>query len=291
MTTETEGQRGNRERQRILFDGVADLYDATRQSYPAEIVDTMFATSPVGAGARVLEIACGTGQLTRQLAGRGLDVTAIDIGPAMVRAARRNVSDPAVRFQVAAFEDFTEGGPYELIVSATAFHWIDPGLGLTKAARLLRPGGWLALLTTGERYPEPLRTELRQLWATYSRRREQWSEQPAWAAALRETTLFGEMVEARHEQPLRLAAETVIGVECTRATFLSYSPGDQAAFTARLRKLLESASHIDLLQETYLAMAPAQGQSVPGPTRRKTRPKPPDPAGSGQAEGLVFTWL
>jgi SAM-dependent methyltransferase len=259
MTTETEGQRTKRERQRVLFDGVAELYDATRQSYPAEIVDTMFTTSPVGPGARVLEIGCGTGQLTRQLAGRGPDVTAIDIGPAMVRAARRNMSDPAVRFQVAAFEDFTESGPYELIVSATAFHWIDPGFGLTKTARLLRPGGWLALLTTGERYPEALRTELRQLWATYSRRREGWSEQPAWAAALRETTLFGEMVEARHEQPVRLPAEMVIGVESTRATFLSYSPSDQAAFTARLRKLLESAPHVDLVQQTYLAMAQVAG--------------------------------
>ena len=47
------------------------------------------------------------------------------------------------------------------------------------------------------------------------------------------------------------------GVERTRATFLSYGQHDQAAFTADLRTLLEPATHIDLAQETLLAMAPA----------------------------------
>jgi SAM-dependent methyltransferase len=52
---------------------------------------------------------------------------------------------------VASFEDLADTGPFDLIVSATAFHWVDSGVGLAKAARLLRPGGWLALLTTEER--------------------------------------------------------------------------------------------------------------------------------------------
>ena len=257
VAAETDEQRRKREQQRGLFDGVAGLYDATRQSYPAEIVEAILTTAATGSGAAVLEIGCGTGQLTRQLAGRGLHVTAIDIGPAMVDAARRNVPDPMVGFQVSAFEDFTGGGPFDLIVSATAFHWVDPGVGWAKAARLLRPGGWLALLTTGERYPEPLRTALRELWMRYSRQAG-WNDQPAWLAALRETPLFGETVEARHETALRIPAETVAGVECTRATFLSYGEKDQAGFTTDLRKLLESNSHVALIQETFLAMAPVR---------------------------------
>jgi hypothetical protein len=55
---------------------------------------------------------------------------------------------------------------------------------------------------------------------------------------------------------LRLPAETVIGVERTRATFLSYTEQDQADFTADLNALLVPGSHIDLVQETFLAMAP-----------------------------------
>ena len=256
MAAETDKQRSRREQQRGLFDSVAGLYDATRQSYPAEIVGAILNTAAIGPGAAVLEIGCGTGQFTRQLAGRGLHVTAIDIGPAMVDAARRTVPDPMVGFQISAFEDFTTSGPFDLIVSATAFHWVDPDVGWAKAARLLRPGGWLALVTTGERYPEPLRTALRELWITHSRQAAGWSDQPAWLAVLRETTLFGQTVEAHHEMALRLPAETVAGVECTRATFLSYGEKDQAGFTAGLRKLLEPSSHVDLTPETFLAMAP-----------------------------------
>lgn len=253
MTVETPEQRRTRERQRVLFDDVAGRYDATRQGYPAEVADSVIANAAIGPGAAVLEIGCGTGQFTRRLAGRGFDLTAIDIGAAMVRAARRNVADVTARFQVCSFEDFADSGPFDLIVSATAFHWIDPGVGLAKAARLLRPGGWLALLTTGERYPEPLLGRLRDLWVSYGRG---WDDQPSWLVALRESRLFGAPVEASHTTALRLPAEGVIGVERTRATFLSYTEQKQAAFTAELTALLVPGSHVDVTQDSFLAMAP-----------------------------------
>lgn len=250
-------QRRAREHRRVLFDSVARLYDATRQGYPAEIADAVVTNAAIGPGAAVLEIGCGTGQFTRQLAGRALSLTAIDIGAAMVEAARRNVADAAVRFQVCSFEDFAGGGPFDLIVSATAFHWVDPSVGLAKAAELLRPGGWLALLTTGERYPEPLKSRLRDLWIRYSRQSGERAGQPGWPTALRESKLFGETVELNHTRALRLPAKTVIGVERTRATFLNYAEQDQADFTADLKALLDPGSDIDLIQETFLAMAPA----------------------------------
>jgi len=251
VTVETPEQRRTRERQRLLFDGVAGLYDATRRHYPAAIADAVVANAAIRPGSAVLEIGCGTGQFTRHLAGRGLDVTAIDVGAAMVQTARRNVADATVRFQVCSFEDFADGGPFDLIVSASAFHWIDPGVGLVKAAGLLRPGGWLALVSTGERYPEPLQSRLRELWARYSRPSAHW----AWLAALRESELFGPTVEVSHSRTLRLPAETVIGVERTRATFLSFADSDQRNFTTDLTALLAPGSPVDLVQETFLAMA------------------------------------
>ena len=255
MTVETAEQRQAREQRRVLFDGVAGLYDATRQGYPVEIVDAMVANAAIGPGAAVLEIGCGTGQLTRQLAGRAFDLTAIDIGAAMVRTAQSKMADGTARFQVSSFEDFADTGPFDLIVSATAFHWIDPGVGLAKAARLLRPSGWLALLTTGERYPEPLQNRLRELWARHDREDGDWADRPAWLEALRQSRLFGATVEVSHTAALRLPSETVIGVERTRATFLSYAEQDQAEFTAELTALLEPRAHIDLTQDSFLAMA------------------------------------
>jgi SAM-dependent methyltransferase len=274
MAVETEAERRWREEWRRLFDDVAGLYDATRQGYPEEIVSAVCATAGLGSGAadavgagvgaamgaevgaEVLEIGCGTGQLTRQLAGRGFNLTAIDIGTAMAAAARRNVADPMVTFQVCSFEEFAGTGPFDLIVSATAFHWVDPAVGWAKAARLLRPGGWLALMSTGERYPEPLRTQLQELWDKYNRRIYRPASRPPWLAGLRESSLFGEPVELQDESELRLGAQTILGVERTRATFLSYSKQDQESFTADLAALLDPSSFVDVVQDTFLAMAP-----------------------------------
>ena len=92
----------------------------------------------------------------------------------------------------------------------------------------------------------------------YSRQALDWTDQPSWAAALRETTLFGEVVEASHETGVRRPAGTVVGVECTRATFLSFGETDKAGFARELRRLLEPSPEVDLVQETFLAMAPVR---------------------------------
>lgn len=62
-------------------------------------------TAGLGPGAAVLEVGCGTGQLTEQLAWSGFRLTAIDIGASMIAAARRRLTDAEVSFQVTSFED------------------------------------------------------------------------------------------------------------------------------------------------------------------------------------------
>ena len=151
-------------------------------------------------------------------------------------------------------------------VSATAFHWVDPEVGLAKAARMLRPSGWLALLTTGERYYEPLRSAVRQLWATYNPGQANWAAGAPWAEPLRETDLFGAIVERAHEEPLELPARTVLGVECTRATYLSFNDVARQGFAADLEALLLPAPSVTLVQETCLAMAPVSAKGLQFPS-------------------------
>ena len=68
-----------------------------------------------------------------------------------------------------------------------------------------------------------------------------------------------------HEQALELPVRTVLGVECTRATYLSFNPQAQRGFAADLEALLQPAPTVSLVQETYLAMAPVtlRGFSLP----------------------------
>lgn len=84
MAAETEEMCARRHHQRALFDGVADRYRASRREYPPESVQFIIDAAQLGPGCAVLEVGCGTGQLTGQLAAHGPAVTAIDIGASMI---------------------------------------------------------------------------------------------------------------------------------------------------------------------------------------------------------------
>jgi 2-polyprenyl-3-methyl-5-hydroxy-6-metoxy-1,4-benzoquinol methylase len=90
---EPEPEREKRHYQRALFDGIADRYEAARPGYPPRVVEFVAATAGLGPGAPVLEVGCGTGQLTERPARSGFRLTAIDIGPSLIAAARRRVTE------------------------------------------------------------------------------------------------------------------------------------------------------------------------------------------------------
>jgi ubiquinone/menaquinone biosynthesis C-methylase UbiE len=267
MGAETEQERSKRRQRRTLFDGVAQLYEASRPGYPSEIVEFAVATAAVGAGSEVLEVGCGTGQLTESLAWYGFRLTAIDIGPSMVAAARRRLDGSALSFQVSSFEDFAAAdASLDLIISGTAFHWVDPEVMFRKPARLLRPGGWLALLETGERYDDPLHDALLGMWAARGDDVRAQVRQPHFAdtEAIAGTGLFGTAIHKTHTQRIVRPAETVVGVENTRATSLSWPDDIRREFTEQLRQHLRSQTKVQLTQETSLTMARALPRLSPG---------------------------
>lgn len=135
---------------RWAFDEVADLYDRARPGYPAELFADLVALAALAPGARVLEIGCGTGQATVPMAERGFRITAVEMGPNLAAIARRNLAAfPAVEVHDADFESWRlPDEPFDLVMAATAFHWIDEGLRHRKAAAALRPGGVLAVFAS-----------------------------------------------------------------------------------------------------------------------------------------------
>jgi SAM-dependent methyltransferase len=138
------------ERRRATFDEAAELYDRARPGYPPAVFDDLAALAGLGPGARVLEIGAGTGKATVPLAARGYQVVAVELGPAMAAVARRHLARfPAARVDVAAFEAWPlPAEPFDAVVAATAFKWVDPAVRVTKAADALRPGGALATIGT-----------------------------------------------------------------------------------------------------------------------------------------------
>ncbi|MEN3269940.1 class I SAM-dependent methyltransferase [Pseudonocardia sp.] len=141
---------GTVRRLRATFDNIAARYHAVRPSYPLETVDDLRRLAELRTGSRALEIGCGTGQLTVPLAQLGVAVAAVELGAALADVARRNLAAyPSSEVIVGAFEDAALADEaFDLVVAATSFHWVDPAIRVTKSARVLRPGGYLAVIDT-----------------------------------------------------------------------------------------------------------------------------------------------
>ncbi len=128
-------------------DEVAALYHDVRPRYPAELFHQILALPGIGPGARVLEIGMGTGIATTELLRAGYEVTGIEPCAALVRVARHHLRHHS-NLQVieSRFEDWENlGRPFDLVVAATAFHWLDRRTRVARAAACLHEGGNLAI--------------------------------------------------------------------------------------------------------------------------------------------------
>ncbi|MBA2556224.1 MAG: class I SAM-dependent methyltransferase [Chloroflexi bacterium] len=140
----------DRHRLRLTFGVDAERYDRVRPAYPAKLFDDLAELACIGPGCRVLEIGLGTGQATIPIAERGCQLTGVELSPELAAVAQRKLAAFSnASIVVAAFEDWPlPVEPFDAVVSATAFHWIDPAVRVTKAADALRPGGVLATIDT-----------------------------------------------------------------------------------------------------------------------------------------------
>lgn len=140
-------RQGDARRHGRAFDRVAEDYDRHRPTYPDTLVDR--ACEGLQPGAAVLEIGCGTGQLTGSLLARGLRVTAVEPGRQLIERARDRLDGAGeVQFINARLEDASlPRARYAAAFSASAFHWLDPEVSWRKVADALVDGGTLALLS------------------------------------------------------------------------------------------------------------------------------------------------
>jgi SAM-dependent methyltransferase len=148
------------------FEREADAYDRGRPDYPSEVVAFLSAVLPLEPGVTVVDLAAGTGKLTRLLVPTGADVMAIEPVPAMRTILERALPTISVRDGTAEHTGIEAGG-VDAVVAAQAFHWFDGSRAVAELARVIRPGGRLGIVFNVRDESDPLQAALGRIWAPH----------------------------------------------------------------------------------------------------------------------------
>ena len=144
-----------------LFDQEAERYDRCRPSYPDALIEELLGLER--AGLEILDVGCGTGIASRQMAARGAKVLGVELAPRMAAIARSH----GIEVELGAFEGWDAAGrTFDRVTSAQAWHWLDLPLATSKAASLLRPGGRLCLIWNAGSQPDDLADALEVVYAS-----------------------------------------------------------------------------------------------------------------------------
>ncbi len=156
-----------------VFQDIISDYEAARPGYPPELYRDIVEFSSLADTSKLLEIGAGPGQATEYFVKNDYDITALEISEKQIRFLRDKFAEyPNLSCVCSTFEDFTSPKEtYNLIFSATAFHWIQPEVGYPKAYNLLQPNGVMAvfwhLASIIEPETEMLR-RIRDIYRTYA---------------------------------------------------------------------------------------------------------------------------
>jgi SAM-dependent methyltransferase len=144
-----------------LFDQHAEAYDRFRPTYPDAVIEALLGQEPEDLD--VLDVGCGTGIASRQMAQRGANVLGVELAPRMAEIARGH----GVEVEIAAFEAWDAAGrTFDRVTSAQAWHWLDLPVATAKAASVLRPGGGLCLIWNAGCQLDHLADALEEVYAT-----------------------------------------------------------------------------------------------------------------------------
>ncbi len=232
---------------RWVFGQSPEAYERYRPVYPPDLFDAVLEYAGVKAGRRALEIGAGTGQATLPFLQAGCRVDALEPAPGLACIlAEKNKRFSGFNLLPFTFEEISESGSlYDLIFSASAFHWLPKQEAYAKCLRLLKPDGTLALFWNAT-YPSDPRGQLFQeilsayrRWAPEIKLKAQ--EDPVRYMRKRNALLrygFAQAVNHVFRREKELSTESYLGWLGTSSHHLSLSEPVRSCLETQLRYIL-----------------------------------------------------
>jgi ubiquinone/menaquinone biosynthesis C-methylase UbiE len=221
---------------RLSFEAVAEQYERARPTYADDALRWLVDRIGIGPGRRVLDLAAGTGKLTRQLVALGASVVAVEPGDAMRAMLERVV--PEAESHVGSAEEIPlADASVDAITVGQAFHWFRPEAALAEMHRVLRPGGAVALLWNQWDEDDPLQREIDELLEPLRPPGVAHEETPAWLGTLAATPLFGPVEERLFRHGRVLDADRLVEWVSSTSAVVTAPLSERARIEARVRAL------------------------------------------------------
>ncbi|MDV3002718.1 MAG: hypothetical protein N5P05_004373 (plasmid) [Chroococcopsis gigantea SAG 12.99] len=153
LKTECYGR--NIQERRHWYSPAAKAYQKARPRYPKALIEQVIKTTGLSGSSTILEIGCGPAIATPAFAELGCRMICIEPNPDFYHLARQECEIyPNVELINCSFEEWEpQGHEFDVVLAASSFHWVSPEIGYPKAAKVLRPEGFLILLWNKELQP------------------------------------------------------------------------------------------------------------------------------------------
>jgi SAM-dependent methyltransferase len=237
------------------FSRSADAYERARPGYPDDAIGWLASRAGLGLGSDVLDLAAGTGKLTRSLVALGAHVVVVEPNREML--ARLRAASPELEAYVGTAEALPlPDGAVDAITVAQAFHWFDAPRALAEAHRVLRVGGTLALLWNSRDLGDPLQAALEEIIRPY-RVTVPRDDDLDVAAIVAASGLFGEVEQRDFPWRQPLDTETLVDLISSRSYIAALDDSERGALLARVRTVAQQAAeplHFAYVAQVFLCV-------------------------------------
>ena len=225
----------------LSFGNLAETYHRVRPPYSRPLLDCAQQALELDSSACILDLAAGTGRLTKELRRRFADVVAVEPDERM-----RAVHGTALAGSAEAIP--LDAASVDAVFVGEAFHWFDPEVAIPEVVRVLRPRGGLAIVSTHwwETEPPLPGAALEVLSEPYERSRPQ--RRPPWDDAFAGSP-FEPLRYERREDALTAGPDELLTLYSTTSSLAALPEHERGALFARVRPLLAGQYRLPLRHE------------------------------------------
>lgn len=218
------------------FAAAADAYERGRPTYSTEAIDRLLAELRIGPGKRVLDLAVGTGKLTRQIAPSGADIVAVE--PIDEMRSKLMASLPGVDALSGVAEDIPlASDSVDAVVVGQAFHWFDGIRAVSEIRRVLRPDGAVGMIWQARDPSLPWVARMNELIDRIDDGHPRFRTQ-AWRQAFDRTALFEPIETATFPHVQRGDVETIVDRVASISYVAALPAADREPYLDEVRELL-----------------------------------------------------